>query len=54
MAKVNIYFLNNIDLTVKAQAHYLWNLLACFTRDSIIHYIYNVTEFQVMMSDSKC
>jgi len=54
MAKVNIYAHHNIKLHVKAQAHYLWHWLTCFTRDRIINYIYYVTVFLFMMSGSKC
>jgi len=45
IANINTYVHHNIKLQIKTHAHYLWDWLTCFIRDSITHYIYYVTEF---------
>jgi len=53
IANINIYVRHNFKLHVKSEAHYLGNWLTCCTTDNILHYIYYLMEFELMMSDSK-
>jgi hypothetical protein len=45
IANINIYVHHNFKIYVKAEAHYLGNWLTCCTTDSILYYIFYITEF---------